>query len=176
VLYASDCQINAVVPFEVIPGLNTFVTVEAADQTIGPVKLLVVPAAPGLFTTNEQGTGQAAVLNQDNTLNSVSNPAVRGTIIAVYLTGAGALSPALADGSFGPLTPPFPAPVADIGASIDGIPADVLFDGQAPGLIAGATQVNVRVPDNSPTGVVPVTIFAAGYASQVSDRVTIAVK
>ena len=42
ILYASNCQINAVVPFEVTPSLPTFATVQSGGQTLGPVKLPVV--------------------------------------------------------------------------------------------------------------------------------------
>jgi uncharacterized protein (TIGR03437 family) len=177
VLYASNCQINAVVPFAVSPGLAIPVTVQSGATILGPVKLPVVVAAPGIFTMTENGSGQAAILNQDSTLNSPSNPAARGSIVSVYMTGVGALKPSIADGSLGPLVPPFPAPAATIGVTIGGVVAQVTFAGQAPGLIAGATQVNVEVPQNAPVGAaVPITIYAAGYASQVGQSVTMAVQ
>jgi uncharacterized protein (TIGR03437 family) len=167
VLYSSNCQINAVVPFEVNPGIATLVTVQSGSQLLGPIKLPVVAAAPGIFTTNDSGSGQAAVLNQDGTVNSASNPAPRGSVVSVYLTGAGALSPPLGDGLLGPLTAPFPAPVASISATIGTLAATVTFAGQAPGLIAGATQVNVQVPENAPVGgAIPIGISAGDYASQ----------
>jgi uncharacterized protein (TIGR03437 family) len=174
VLYSSNCQINAVVPFEVNPGIATLVTVQSGSQLLGPIKLPVVAAAPGIFTTNDSGSGQAAVLNQDGTVNSASNAAPRGSVVSVYLTGAGALSPPLGDGLLGPLSPPFPAPVAGISATIGTLVATVTFAGQAPGLIAGATQVNVQVPENAPVGVaIPIGISAGGYPSQAA---TIAVR
>ena len=176
VTYASSCQINAVVPFEVQAGLNTFVTVGSSDLTMGPVKLPVTAAAPGIFTLTGTGAGQAAVLNQDYTVNSAKNPAARGSVISVFLTGTGELSPAIGDGSLGPTTPPFPEPLAAISATIGGVAATVKFAGQAPGLIAGVTQVNLEVPEGSPTGVAAITIYAAGYASQLQQAVTIAVK
>lgn len=166
ILYSSDCQINAVVPFELQPGLPAFVTVQAGAQTIGPIKLPVVVAAPGIFTTTESGTGQGAILNQDGSVNSSSNPAARGSIVSVYMTGVGALNPPIADGSPGPLTPPFPMPVVGVSASIGGVAAPIAFAGQAPGLIAGATQVNVQIPQSAPVGAaVPIEIYAAGYLS-----------
>jgi uncharacterized protein (TIGR03437 family) len=175
VLYSSNCQVNAVVPFEVNPGLAIPIAVQSGAQTLGPVKLLVVVAAPGIFTTTQTGSGQAAILNQDSTVNSASNPAARGSIVSVYMTGVGALKPSLADGSIGPLIPPFPMPVADIGATIGAVDAQVTFAGQAPGLIAGATQVNVEVPQTAPVGAaVPITIYAAGYATL--GQVTMAVR
>jgi uncharacterized protein (TIGR03437 family) len=173
VLYSSNCQINAVVPFEVTPTLPTFVTVQSSEQTLGPIQLPVVVSAPGIFTVNGSGSGQAAILNQDSTVNSASNPAVRGSIVSVFLTGVGALSPSIADGSPGALTPPFPAPVANISATIGGVDAPVIFAGQAPGLIAGATQVNIQVPQNAPAGAaVLITVYAANYASQISPLFT----
>lgn len=176
ILYASNCQINAVVPFGVAPGTptgvgpfstaSTPVTVVAESQTLGPLRLGVVTAVPGIFTLTGTGTGQAAVINQNGTINSASNPAPRGSIIAVYMTGTGQLTPAIADGSYGPSTAPFPTPVASISAWIGDNSAPVLFAGQAPTLIAGVTQVNVQIPPDAPTGAaVGVTIEAGGYSS-----------
>jgi uncharacterized protein (TIGR03437 family) len=172
ILYSSNCQINAVVPFEVTPGEPTFVSVQSGGQTLGPIQLPVVVAAPGIFTAN--GSGQGAILNQDSSVNSPSNPAAPGSIIAVYMTGTGALAPAIADGSPGPLTAPFPMPLAGVSALIGEQVASILFAGQAPGFIAGATQVNIQIPQNAPVGAaVPVTIYAGPYVSQ---SVTVAVQ
>ena len=49
---------------------------------------------PGIFTATGTGQGQAAVLNQDGTYNSPSNPAPRGSVIVFYAVGAGAMTPA----------------------------------------------------------------------------------
>jgi uncharacterized protein (TIGR03437 family) len=177
VLYASNCQINAVVPFEVNPGFPTFVTIQSGGQTLGPIELPVSVAAPGIFTMNQSGSGQAAILNQDSTANLPSNPAVRGSIVSVYITGAGAMDPFIADGSLGPLTPPFPAPLAPVSATIGGMDATITFAGQAPGLIAGATQVNVEIPQNAPVGTaIPITIYVADYSSQYLQTVKMAVR
>lgn len=177
VLYASNCQINAVVPFGLGQRQTTSVTVQSGDLTIGPVKLPVVAAAPGIFTANVSGSGQASVLNQNSTVNSPANPAPRGSYVSVFLTGAGALDQSVTDGSLGRLTPPFPAPMASVGATVGSVPATVTFSGQAPGLIAGATQVNLQLPPNAPTGAaVPLTIYVGGYASQLFQSVTIAVQ
>jgi uncharacterized protein (TIGR03437 family) len=82
------------------------------------------------------------------------------------MTGAGSLIPPIADGSLGPLTPPFPAPVAGVSATIGSVDAPVIFVSQAPGLIAGATQVNIQVPPNAAVGAaIPIIISAGGYSS-----------
>jgi uncharacterized protein (TIGR03437 family) len=93
----------------------------------------------------------------------------------VYMTGLGALNPPVVDGSLGPLTPPFPMPVLSVSALIGGQTAPILFAGQAPGLIAGATQLNIEVPQNVPEASDDgITIYAGPYVSQAS--VTIAVQ
>jgi uncharacterized protein (TIGR03437 family) len=64
--------------------------------------------------------------------------------------------------------------VAGVGATVGSEDATVKFAGQAPGLIAGATQVNLQIPQTTQVGAaVPMSITVADYASQ---QVTIAVK
>src|SRR5579872_6989306 len=43
------------------------------------MQLPIAPAAPGLFTSGASGKGQAAAINQDNTVNGTSNPAPAGS-------------------------------------------------------------------------------------------------
>ena len=45
-------------------------------------------AAPGIFVLDN---GLAAVLNQDGALNTPLNPASRGSVLQVFVTGLGAL-------------------------------------------------------------------------------------
>ena len=169
ILYADAQQINAVVPFEVAAP-NTVVAV--AD--VGGHTLPVWPAVPALFTANSSGSGQLAALNQDGTVNSTSNPAKAGSIVSVYMTGVGAIAPPLADGQPGPLQPPFPAPVLGVSATVNGVGAPVLFAGQAPGLIAGAIQVNVQIPAGTPSGNAGLIVYIGNYRTQIGPN-TIAV-
>jgi len=179
ILYASDTQINAVVPFEVEDPVA--IAVSSGTETTGFVKLPAVDAVPGVFTIDESGSGQAAALNQDGTVNSPSNPAARGSVVSLWTTGTGLLTPAIADGSLGPLGAPFPVPVLGVSAIIGSangypptIPAPVVWVGQAPALIAGVTQVNLGIPSNAATGsAVPVWIEIERV---LSPAVTLAVK
>jgi uncharacterized protein (TIGR03437 family) len=164
-----------VVPFEAALWPAAFVTVQG-EGTIGPVKLPVVAAAPGVFTTNGSGKGQGAILNQDGTINSSSNPAARGSVISVFMTGAGAMTPYIAVGSLGPLSPPFPKPVQGIAASIGTVNAPVMFVGQAPGLIAGAVQLNLQIPSDAPRGATTLTVYVGGYVSQLYSDVSVQVR
>ena len=57
--------------------------------------ITLASAFPGLFTSAQDGKGQAAVVNQDGTVNT---PSPAGTYIQVDGTGLGPFSPASADG------------------------------------------------------------------------------
>src|SRR6185437_4898414 len=88
-IYVSSTQVSAVVPYELAQFVSTNVLVKYLGQSSNGVPVNVATAAPGLFTLNASGTGPAAILNQNNSTNSPSNPAVRGDTIVVYLTGEG---------------------------------------------------------------------------------------
>jgi uncharacterized protein (TIGR03437 family) len=53
------------------------------------VTVPVSEATPGIFTLNASGTGPGAIVNQDGTINSPSNPAPRSSVVSIYATGSG---------------------------------------------------------------------------------------
>jgi uncharacterized protein (TIGR03437 family) len=174
-LYVAANQVNAVVPYG-IKSPVTEMTVERGGISDGPRPLPVAPAVPGIFTANSAGFGQAAVLNEDGSYNSVANPAARGSIIVFYAVGAGAMTPPVGDGAVSPESLPLPMPQLPVTVQIRGVDAGVpLYAGAAPGFVSGLMQVNVRVPDSINFGnSVPLTLLVGGQASQ--SNVTIAVK
>ncbi len=123
-------------------------------------------ASPGLFTVNTSGGGQAAALNQDSSINSPGNPAAAGSVIVLYLTGAGATNPPSVTGSLNDF--PLPQLVEPVQVSIDFADAVVEFAGPAPGLVSGVVQVNARIPANTPSGAVRVDINIGGVSSPLS--------
>jgi uncharacterized protein (TIGR03437 family) len=172
--YVSSTQINAVVPYAV-KAPTTRITVQRGGITDGPRILPVADTVPGIFTATGTGQGQAAVLNQDGTYNSVANPAVRGTIITFYAVGAGIMTPPESDGGVQPGALPLPAPQEPVSVQIRGADAPVIYAGAAPGYISGLMQVNVQVPTTIDFGnSVPVTLNIGSQSSQFN--VTIAVK
>jgi uncharacterized protein (TIGR03437 family) len=102
-------------------------------------------ASPGLFSANSTGSGQVSALNQDNSVNSASNPAARGEVIQLFGTGQGFVSGAPRDGDVATgLIPTSTMPRVFI--EPDYVPDDhILYSGLAPNLI-GVWQVNVRIP------------------------------
>jgi len=170
-LYVHDSQINAQAPYE-ISGKSA-VNVEVFYQGIsrGKVSVSTAAAAPGIFTTGG-GTGQAAAVNQDGTLNSTAYPAARGSVVTLYATGEGITQPAGADGK-SPATS-FPKPVLPVTLGVGDYPAQILFAGEASSF-AGLMQIRVRLPGNiAPASLVPVLLRIGTGSSQAG--VTIAVR
>ncbi len=135
-LYAAPNQINAIVPFGGSGETTAQVTVTAQGQTIATTGQNVAAAAPAIFTINSSGTGAGAILNQDSTVNSPSNPAAKGSIAAIYATGAGQTNPLGVDGQVNGTV--LPTPLLPVSVQIGGLDAKVSYAGAAPGLLTSA--------------------------------------
>ena len=175
-IYTSANQTNLIVPYEIAGKTSTVMQVTylpPSGTTLQPGAwtLPVVSTAPGVFTVDATGTGQGSIVNQDGTVNSISNPAARGSIVSIYATGEGQTSPA---GVTGSVAKSMNLPIAQVTATIGGQPAVVQYAGSAPGEVEGLLQVNVLVPATLPTGALPVVLNVGGILSQ--SGVTISVK
>lgn len=178
-LMVSGTQINAIVPYEVAGKQSVPVvvsrTVSGTTLTSQTTALPITSTAPGIITFDPSGTGQGAILNQSGTVNGTADPAAPGSIIVVYATGEGLLTPPATTGSVTSATgTSFPMPVATVSATVGGSPATVLYAGSAPGLIAGLLQVNLRMPSNLSSGPQPVVLTIGGVSSRTG--VTVAVQ
>jgi uncharacterized protein (TIGR03437 family) len=173
-LYSSTGQINAIVPFEVAGQSSVqMVITQSGGQSLSTT-LPVFAANPSIFSANASGTGQAAVINADKTHNSAQNPAARGSAISIYITGAGVTNPASKDGVLTSATNP-PLIAQPVTVTIGGQNAPVTYQGAAPGLVAGMSQINVQIPTNiAPGSSVSLTLEVGSTKSR--NTVTIAVK
>jgi uncharacterized protein (TIGR03437 family) len=168
-LYASAFALAAIVPFEVSAANQADVQV-SADGTASSIQTFnVAPAAPGIFTDDASGKGQAAVFNQDHSVNSDANPAPAGSVISVYATGGGQTDPPDSTGATAEGIARVPGPVT---ATIGGQTAQVLYAGHAPGEVAGMLQVNLQVPGGV-TGDVPVVLWVGDAESQTTATVAV---
>ncbi len=143
-LYAGSNQINAIVPYGVSGKTATQLTITAQGKTIAAVTQAVAATAPAIFTLNFTGSGAGAILNQDSSVNSPSNPAVKGTVISIFASGAGQTNPPGVDGQVAGTE--LPQPLLPVTVQIGGLNAKVSYAGAAPGLISGVTQVNALIP------------------------------
>ena len=122
-------------------------------------------SSPGLFTVDSSGRGQGIILNQDATPNSASNPALEGSVVVLYATGGGQTDPPGVSGSL--TAEPWPKPHLPVSVTVGGLPAETLYAGAAPGLLAGLLQLNVRIPEGAPSGsAVPVVLTIGNAPSQ----------
>ena len=90
-LYVSASQVNAIVPYQVAGARVASVQLTTNGSAAPEWDVPVAPSAPGIFTI--VSSLQAAMLNQDNSVNSPSNPAARDSVIQIFATGEGLTSP-----------------------------------------------------------------------------------
>jgi uncharacterized protein (TIGR03437 family) len=176
----SGDQINAVVPYGVSGRSTTSVVVEYKGIRSEAVSYNVGLSQPGIITVPSGGTGNGAILNQDNTLNSATNPAARGSVIQIFATGEGAVMPAVNDGQIIATEADLRKPAQTVTVRINGqslAPANIKYAGSAPTFVSGAFQVNALIPADLPIagpGAVPIDIGVGTNRSQAG--VTVYVK
>ena len=174
-LFVGPNQINFQIPPGIAPGSAVAAQLTKPDGTTLLTTLNITATAPGIFTVLQNGQGQAAVLNQDNSQKLLgANPAARGSVIQIYATGGGETTPSLLPGeaaaaSGNPLVLTNAQPTVTIG----GQQATVQFSGMAPGYV-GLWQINAQIPQTvTPGNAVPLVVNAGGAAT---NTVTIAVQ
>ncbi len=150
ILYSSDGQVNAVVPFEVAGQTTSRVRVVNQGETGPEFTAMVVPAAPQVF---QSGSGYAAALNEDGSINSADNPAKAGSVISIWATGTLPPYPAVGDGQIA-------AGANDYECCFLYEPLSpqnyvrVLYAGAAPGMVAGVVQINFVAPASGYIGII----------------------
>lgn len=162
----SPNQISVVVPFATT---ETIAAIEVINNGTPSniVTEFVNTTTPGIFTIPSGGVGSAAALHADGSLVSSSNPAQPGETISVYLTGLGAVSPTINDGTPGPSSP-LSTTSSTITAYINGASSTISFAGIAPGLV-GLYQINLQVPTGTTSGTVTLDINGPdAYTSQAT--------
>jgi uncharacterized protein (TIGR03437 family) len=162
-LYASDSQINTIVPWEIQSSGGVYaastanVCVVYQSNATNCITMNVANAAPGIF---QLPSGYAAVVNQDGTINGPQNPAAIGSVVSLYVTGLGPLSPTPADGSIVGL----PLPTLTGGVKVlfhmseyphSPVVGGVLYAGAAPLEVAGLYQINVLLIQAFPLSLTP---------------------
>lgn len=169
--FVSPEQINFQVPLTTATTTGTAVNSSTAlievirdGQLIRAGAFQIAPVVPGIFTTNQSGTGAAAALDAFtftggpfNAKQSNGQP----NIIAVYGTGVGA-DVTDADGNAAGSTT----------ATIDGAAVSVSYAGRAPGFI-GLNQFNITFPATITSGNHTLVISRNGIAAR---EVTIAIR
>jgi len=148
-LYVQDSQINVIVPWSLQAGPPVEVCVVYNGVSTNCLSEGVAPSHPGIFTSAPY---TAVALNQDETINSPSNPAKVGSAVSIFATGLGAIDPLPTDGAI--LGLPLPVDVLPVTMSTVSptqgppIPLKVIYAGPAPFEVAGVSQINFVVDAN----------------------------
>ena len=129
ILYTSTGQLNVQVPFSTPINTQYQISVQRDSLISLPEQLVVAQANPGVFTVNEQGTGQGVIFKHDGvTLAQAGTPANQGETVVIYCTGLGAVTPAGPDGAPAPASP-LSNTVNPVTVTIGGQNATVAFSG-----------------------------------------------
>ena len=154
---ATPFLVTAQVPFGTPPGSATLDVVSNSGTTQQSISISDV--GPAIFSLR---SGAAVIRNEDNSLNTSSNPAIRGTSIIIYGTGFGEVA------DFGSVS----LAITPVTAVINGIevPAEVSLSANTPGLY----QVTVALPESLPPGLTLPLLLTQGSAT--SNTVTVAIQ
>jgi uncharacterized protein (TIGR03437 family) len=176
IIYASNSQVNAQVPYDVTLGTARTVSIAYGAGPAAQAQVDIVAAVPGIFTLDSSGSGAAVVLNYDSvthnySVNAKTNPAKIGQIVVFFLTGEGDYAAATYPVETGLMVASAapqisPSPTISIGGAV-ALPADLSYAGPIPTCILGLVQINVAVPQGATSGdAVPVTVTIGAASTQ----------
>jgi uncharacterized protein (TIGR03437 family) len=178
-IYTSGTVVGAVVPYT-LAGASAQVVVTYGGLTSLPFTVSVVASDPGIYSIASSGQGEGAILDfnattGDFSVNSVANAAPRGSIVVMYITGAGATT-SIVDNLLIPFPPAAAVtPLAMPTVTIGGQSATVLAAQAPPGSIPGLIQLNVVVPMTVAAGpALPIVVTVGAIPSPAG--LTMAVK
>jgi uncharacterized protein (TIGR03437 family) len=164
-------QINVQVPYGVAGRSNSQVVVVFNENVSNVFSIPVAESAPALFLLS--GTSRAVAFNQDGTLNTPQNPALRGQVVILYGTGEGLTNPAAQDGRLAPGQEPLQRPILPVRVTFGASEASLKFAGSAPNF-SGLLQINAQIRSNAPTGdAVPVRLTVGNASSPPGATISI---
>jgi uncharacterized protein (TIGR03437 family) len=152
--YVSATQVNLQIPYEAAGAVGTRAVVTITNNgKFASASFDLSSAAPGIFT--DQGVAVPF------------GSATRGQVVTLYVTGAGAVTPAIATGAAPPSQTALshlPAPLQQVSVSVGGVNAPIQFVGIPAGLV-GVVQINYQAPLAAPVGPQSVVVTVGGASS-----------
>jgi len=160
-LYAASGQINLVSPLSLAGRATTHICVAMNNRPLKCIDMAVQPASPAIFLSGGSGDSfsYAVALNEDGTRNSAENPSQVGSVVSLFLTGLGTVTPVTPDGAVTPVPPPSLDLNWRVNVEWDTSRPSVFFDvsprvlyiGPAPLSVEGLAQAAFVIPAR-PTG------------------------
>ncbi|HLH17102.1 MAG TPA: TIGR03118 family protein [Bryobacteraceae bacterium] len=161
--FVSPRQINVLTPADLSVSAPAKIVVTDNGLVSQTIQVPVAPFAPAFFLLGGKYAaavhGDGKIVGPTTLVANNSTPAAAGETIALFATGLGATTPAVANGQIVSSAAPLAAPATVL---INGIPAPVAFAGIA---ATGLYQVNVTIPAGLPSGDNPINIVVGGFAS-----------
>jgi uncharacterized protein (TIGR03437 family) len=163
-LYLQSNQINAVVPWNLVPGSAT-VTVTNGNAVSTAAPVTIGEFSPAIFAIGTMG----AIQNVDGSLaqpagsipGRTTHPAAIGDVVIIYATGLGPVTTSPAEGDTpSQTTDTLHKPFVGIG----GVGSVIQFCGLSPQFV-GVYQLNVVVPSVAPGNAVEVQLALGGISS-----------
>lgn len=155
-LYVSDTEIDAVVPFSTPAAGRAAVVVERDGVPLYRRDAAMAAQAPALFTLDGTGSGLVEATNPDGSLASEYNPMTADDTLILHATGLG-----LAEDSG----------EAEVVVTVDGRPAEVLFVRREAGPGMGRYEIGIRLPPLPPWVHCVVTLTVNGVLAQTNTTV-----
>jgi uncharacterized protein (TIGR03437 family) len=154
IYFVSDRQINIQIPTELQTDGQYSILVSSGAAFTLPDTIAITSVSPGLLNLAQHADFRTV---------TAQSPVVPGELITLYLVGMGATDRTVPSGTTSPATP-----LANVTArptvSIGGREAEVVFAGLTPGSV-GLYQINIRTPENLPSGVASLTVTQGDAAS-----------
>ncbi len=150
----SDGQVDIQIPTEAQPNRQYSVLVSNSSAFTLPDTITTTDVSPGLFTQAEHADG--SIVTSDS-------PAKAGDTILLYLVGMGATTPSIPSGTPAP-SGSFATVANQPTVTINNETADISFAGLTPGAV-GLYQINVNLPQDTPSGSTSITVTQNGVAS-----------
>ncbi|HWF09522.1 MAG TPA: protease pro-enzyme activation domain-containing protein [Bryobacteraceae bacterium] len=158
--YVSPTQLNIQIPYET--PVNSTATLKINNSGVVTTQTFtVVAATPGIFT------------DQNRTIVPSSSAAMN-SVATMFITGAGAVTPAIATGAAPASTTPLaslPAP-APVTVSVGGKAASTICEYCFVGIpwgLAGVAQINFQIPAGLAVGPQPVVVTVGGVQSTAAN-------
>ena len=139
----SPTQISGVLPYSLPPRDYATFSVVNNGRTSNTVTQYTSQTAPGVFTNPANGLGIPSALRPDFSVVTRANPARVGETIALYVSGLGAVSPAVPAGAAAPSNPLSRISAEFINVLVDGADANVHMPGSrlgSPGCTRSTSQ------------------------------------
>jgi len=154
ILYSGPSQLNAIVPFDLDEQGTASIEVEQNGERSDTFQRPLGRRGPAIFNARSHIQTSpdlfASMLNADGSTNGPQHPAAPGSVVTIFATGLGATAPAGEDGKLADLALKRTVKAANI--TVGGSEAQIFYEGTAPGIVEGVTQINFRVPE----GVTPI--------------------